>query len=756
MQANKLVKDLKKYFEKLPLDSKIGDWIYKGESKIAYGTPGGAWDADDNPGYLFKEVSSEKEFLIRPVDYADRAYLAIESIHAKGQLLNHNLLDSKKYIDNVNSNQILESYKMTVGGGAVTRQIAKEFLEKNGFNTNGIVTQFSDSNFSPKNVTLDLLKWSLIKENAKNEIRSNKTMANKTTKTDTLTDNKIEYFPLNQILFGPPGTGKTFNTINKSLSILNVSTDSLTRGEIKNLFDEQLEEGNIVFTTFHQSMAYEDFIEGIKPITKNDNVIYEIVDGILKKLSTKALKSILSNIKNNKSKVQDFESIYNQFLLSIEEFSGQETYPFKSMHGSELKLLEIRKNSIVVQYRYSNNSTKSEAGTNEFVISKDKLKLLFENNVDVNDNIPLTVKFKPYFNYNKSVYFSVYKKFKEFIETNLGLSEDYIENIEAPNTFSDLYEQWSALSVPEKIELISKNKEKYVLIIDEINRGNVSQVFGELITLIENDKRLGSSEALEVTLPYSKDKFTVPPNLYIIGTMNTADRSVESLDTALRRRFHFVEMPPNPNLLHPKELICNFWNSTGINHLTWEEWKKEPYASKANEFYDFIGIDGAFEDTIHDLDEDTDRDLWVYNDFNSIEDAEFKGFRLDQILLKINSRLEKLLSKDHLIGHSFFINVKSVSELKSTFTNKVIPLLEEYFYGDFGKIGLVLGAGFVKIKNNDTDIFANFDYDIAALNEKIIYEIVDFTNPNSQHVVLLNDKNIDVDFNMAIKLLMKN
>ena len=199
----------------------------------------------------------------------------------------------------------------------------------------------------------------------------------------------------------------------------------------------------------------------------------------------------------------------------------------------------------------------------------------------------------------------------------------------------------------------------YALFIDEINRGNVSQIFGELITLIEEDKREGKPCMIEVDLPYSKKKFSVPPNLYIIGTMNTADRSVEALDTALRRRFSFVEMPP-----------------------------------------------------LYDIEE---------------LGQEWCGVTLSDLLTTINKRLEKLLSKDHLIGHSYFLNVRSTDELKSAFQNKIIPLLQEYFYGDFGKIGLVLGRGFLeRLENASTDqeLFAEIEnYEVSDLLEKPIYRL---------------------------------
>jgi len=212
-----------------------------------------------------------------------------------------------------------------------------------------------------------------------------------------------------------------------------------------------------------------------------------------------------------------------------------------------------------------------------------------------------------------------------------------------------------------------KPGDSFVLIIDEINRGNISQIFGEIITLMEEDKRLGEAEMLTVTLPYSKESgFGVPPNLYIIGTMNTADRSIEALDTALRRRFNFEETPPEPSLLAKKGGLVP---------------------------------DGM----IGDID-------------------------VVKLLLTINDRIEKLIDKDHKIGHSYFMKIEKTKEgLKQVFYDKIIPLLEEYFFGDFGKIGLVLGSSFVgKINNDDGFEFADFpEYgDLRTdLTQRDIYHI---------------------------------
>lgn len=242
------------------------------------------------------------------------------------------------------------------------------------------------------------------------------------------------------------------------------------------------------------------------------------------------------------------------------------------------------------------------------------------------------------------------------------------------------------------LSIEAKELKNYVLIIDEINRGNVSQIFGELITLIEEDKRQGKPEALKVTLPYSKEPFIVPPNLYIIGTMNTADRSVEALDTALRRRFSFTEMPP---LYHLDGLQYDYADTTGKD-----------------------------------------------------------------ILQTINKRIEKLLDRDHLIGHSYFL-IKDGQEPKTklidSFYRNIIPLLQEYFFGDYAKIGAVLGKGFVKAKeqSNEQNLFADFDeFDAADFSEKPVYEIVDYRNAGTIHTIKKKGNDIKMDFEKAIQELM--
>lgn len=226
--------------------------------------------------------------------------------------------------------------------------------------------------------------------------------------------------------------------------------------------------------------------------------------------------------------------------------------------------------------------------------------------------------------------------------------EDFIEGIKPVletegGDNSDIGYQIEA-GIFKKICLEAKNdpNQPYAIFIDEINRGNVASVFGELITLIEADKRTGEKNEISLELPYSKKSFSVPSNLHIIGTMNTADRSVEALDTALRRRFSFVEMIPEPNK---------------------------------------IESDGASKGKIDDID-------------------------LVKLLSTINERIEVLVDRDHTIGHAFFMKAKSIKDLKAVIADKIIPLLQEYFYGDYHKMELVLGNGFFDKKSADKVKFA--------------------------------------------------
>ncbi|MCV3387161.1 AAA family ATPase [Campylobacter sp. IFREMER_LSEM_CL2256] len=431
--------------------------------------------------------------------------------------------------------------------------------------------------------------------------------------------NKNKNPPLNQILYGSPGTGKTYRTIDKALEILGENLANKDRDEKKAKFDEYVKNGQIVFTTFHQSYGYEEFVEGIKPrIDSKENskeVEYEIKDGIFKELCKKALDNYKVSLLTQEEFVKS-EDLENKIEIFLDELVDQQKFIEKTQSGG-FKLEEYNE-----KYRIITDDTNAN-----LYLNLEIFKMLLENK----DKIINGRSIKQILN-NKhrrqidSYYFQLVKLFKE-------REQDYkVDN-----------------NPSEKPEL-----KPYIIIIDEINRGNVSKIFGELITLIEPSKRIGADEELKVTLPYSKDEFGVPKNVYIIGTMNTADRSITSLDTALRRRFEFVEMMPKPNVLSD--------NCEGVN--------------------------------------------------------------LQKLLEAINTRIEYLLDREKTIGHAFFIGIDSLEKLKNVFQNKIIPLLQEYFYNDYALIDAVLNKnGMLEKQDINSDYLKNMTDFIESGN--VVYKFSD-------------------------------
>src|SRR5690554_1278404 len=400
--------------------------------------------------------------------------------------------------------------------------------------------------------------------------------------------------PLNQILFGAPGTGITYNTKRVAVEIIN-GEKQRTREEINAEYEDLVNKKQIVFTTFHQSLSYEDFIEGIKPETSDGNVTYEVKDGVFKSLCQNA------NPKNTVS----FENAYEKLQQKLAE---NEIIELKTPTDKTFSIALNKNGNLSLM----TGSKREKQG----VLTKEKLLQQLNG--------------------------------KEVFIGWEGYFKGVINHLKSEFNFN-----------PETTE----NTKNYVLIIDEINRGNVSAIFGELITLLEEDKRKGNKEQTEVTLPYSNDKFSVPNNVYIIGTMNTADRSVEALDTPLRRRLSFIEMQPNPSVL--------------LN-------------------------------------------------------SEYQDVDLKQLLETINQRIEVLVDKDHQIGHSYFIGIQNLEDLKLVFKDKIIPLLEEYFYGDFGKIGLVLGGNFIYQEENTAKFPKDFTYENDFLEDKKVYRFTPFENWDEQ------------------------
>lgn len=457
--------------------------------------------------------------------------------------------------------------------------------------------------------------------------------------------------PLNQILYGPPGTGKTYSSMDKAVEIIMKDEYLEMKGDrekIAEKYKELVEKRQIIFTTFHQSYGYEDFIEGYKPssdaeLQENDRSSggqFVLEKGVFKKLcdTAKEIEKSQENKKYPKYPKYNFgedTAFYKMSLGNTQDSSEDIIYEECIKNGviaigwgddadySDCGTFEKTRE----KYR-SVNEKVSQRGIsfiNDFKNKMQKGDIVFisrgNHKVRAIGKVTGEYEYRPDF----SLGFSHIRKVEWLYEGEIPVEQLYTKNF-MQQTF---YRLWG-IDTEKLREVISESTEKihqkknYVIIIDEINRGNISKIFGELITLIEEDKRAGEKNEIKVTLPYSKEIFGIPNNVYIIGTMNTADRSIALLDTALRRRFTFQEIMPEEN----------------------------------------------FVDEV-------------------IEGTQINARAIFRVL---NQRIEALLGRESQIGHSYFM-VENYDEFCDAILNKVIPLLQEYFYFDMEKVKMVLDGG---------------------------------------------------------------
>jgi 5-methylcytosine-specific restriction protein B len=445
--------------------------------------------------------------------------------------------------------------------------------------------------------------------------------------------------PLNQILYGPPGTGKTYNTVIKAMEITNpelIQKDKDGNVEnyevLKEKFDELKQQGQIEFVTFHQSYSYEEFVEGIKPDLENGKELrYKLQNGIFKTICNNAKELLETKVKYN----------FNKDNISV----------YKILIPDESLFAYCIENDCVA-INWGNDIDISNCDSQEEIIAKipedfesrkqcisqlNLFKLWIDNDLKSGKDVIVIIpgsmntikgiaKITGDYFYNSDIENGHQQRKVDWIRKNINISSDSIYNSKFVSpTITGMFNDkinWDTF-----LNLINnKNNSKSsnaVLVIDEINRGDVSKIFGELITLIEEDKRIGKEHQMTVTLPYSREPFGVPNNLYIIGTMNTADRSIALLDTALRRRFDFEEMMPKPELLRGKDI---------------------------------------------------------------------EGVDLEQLLTKINDRIKNEYDRDHQIGHSYLMGVKNKEQLERAYKNRILPLLNEYFYNDIDSVAKILNC----------------------------------------------------------------
>ncbi|WP_298209334.1 AAA family ATPase [Acidovorax sp.] len=582
--------------------------------------------------------------------------------------------------------------------------------------------------------------------------------------------------PLNQILFGPPGTGKTYATIDAALKILDKPFWEQNQGDretLKKRFDALAHAERVRFVTFHQSFSYEDFVEGLRASTDEETkqLRYEVEDGVFKALcdtaralaapqsltnvpsisvqGRKVWKMSLGDTQGTDAEVYD-ECLEGGYILlgygAQVDFTGATT---RQAIADRYKQAGISIDNVQRDYGVTSVMTfvnQMDVG-HLIVVTDGNLKFRAIGEIIGNYEFKRHETLEGYSQMRRVRWLRTYspslpytelmkKKFSQMTLYQLqqsavdadklqrlldgastergsalplgpvGNSEyvvtkvtDEVVMLTKPNgnqlpfaramlevlaqavrdgdiTIGDIKNKEAVGKLPGKglepflvngyqnilaplvQQLISSGaaQEKKVppdnsrvLIIDEINRGNIARIFGELITLIEPSKRTGADEALEVVLPYSKTRFSVPQNVYLIGTMNTADRSLTGLDVALRRRFVFHEMPPRPDLL------------------------------------DDVTVSGL------------------------------DGVTMGQMLHSMNQRIEALLDRDHCLGHAYFMPLRktaTLEQLGSIFRNQVLPLLQEYFFDDWQRIQWVLND---HRKAKEHQFVQSSSVDVAAL-----------------------------------------
>jgi 5-methylcytosine-specific restriction protein B len=364
--------------------------------------------------------------------------------------------------------------------------------------------------------------------------------------------------PLNQILYGPPGTGKTFHSVTKALAILDpgyLKTHGADRASLKLRFDQLVKEQRVKFVTFHQSFSYEDFVEGIRADTDPEDgkgLIYRVEAGVFRQIAEAALA------KRQGGTGYDIPQGANVWKVSIGRTHAvqmrEECFRRGEMRigwGDAGDLLNPNRPKEQIQ-AFEESSSTDQNCMREFAegMTKGDVILCLKSQTSIQAIGVVDGDYR--FDDSEKAIWDTFFHIRPVKWLATGFDIDILKaNGGVRLTLKTVYrlsriQPTDALLLANLIPSQDGPAIPYVLIVDEINRGNVSRILGELITLLEESKRFGRPEAISAILPYSKREFWVPDNLYVIGTMNTADRSLTGLDIALRRRFSFEEMPPDP------------------------------------------------------------------------------------------------------------------------------------------------------------------------------------------------------------------
>ncbi|MBU0662945.1 MAG: AAA family ATPase [Proteobacteria bacterium] len=445
--------------------------------------------------------------------------------------------------------------------------------------------------------------------------------------------------PQNIILYGPPGTGKTFTTARRALQLIlpEQNLDDLSDETVMRVFREKQAQGQAEFVTFHQSYGYEEFVEGLRPVLdaaeEGGEVKYELHDGVFKRIALRAAAEGLLL----KDETPGFDTLWAQLLLNVE---GEEERLAKSISNKDYVLrISSRGNLQIYPCTVEEDGTISTTRDSGQTAGKELVRLLWDNRNELGPKpeeltTNKTTEFfgRTYGNAGGHQYTALWIAYKELYTLSMSAASRRLDLVAPAARVQQVLDKPSAGGASFSF---SADTRQYVLIIDEINRGNISKILGELITILEPDKRLGTPGELKLPLSYSPThRFAVPPNLHVIGTMNTADRSIALMDVALRRRFTFEELMPDAGII--RQVLQKQVTSKPLIDL----------------------IVDVFE--------------------------------------ALNARIRFIYDRDHQLGHAYFLGVRSLEDLRRVFVERVIPLLQEYFYGAWDKICLVLGCPYTE------------------------------------------------------------
>jgi len=463
----------------------------------------------------------------------------------------------------------------------------------------------------------------------------------------------VDRGPLNVILYGPPGTGKTYSVQERAIRILEPTLrPNLPDAKVSEIYRKYLTDGRIEFVTFHPSYSYEEFVEGFRyDVEKKVPTLHE---GVFQRLVNRALSPRQGLNLADGARIWKVSlggspdpHIFERCMANCEIAIGW-------LGDRDLTGLDREAIAQLFEERYGDDTAINSINSVNYLTNEirdgDYVAVL-KNQREIRAIGVVTGEYR----YKGEEYNQEYPHIRPVEWLDQQTHDIYEMNGSTNLTLSTIY-PLDRISLQDFVSLLPNHQgaeEPYVLIIDEINRGNVSRIFGELITLLESDKRREAANELSVRLPYSKRPFTVPPNLYVIGTMNTADRSIALLDVALRRRFEFEEMMPNVEVIR-------------------ERFSATPAAN--------TGTTLSAEQV----------DLICY------------------VFEILNRRITVLLDRDHQIGHSYFLEATSIDRLHHVLYRRVFPLLQEYFYNDREKLRRLLGAydptakkGFVASMGNE-------------------------------------------------------